>query len=226
MLNSVVVLTVHGIGRPKRSLDPGEDRTWVTLDQFERVLDAAAGRPDVLLTFDDGNDSDIELALPRLLERSLTAEFFLLAGRLGRPGSVDKAGLLALVDAGMSIGSHGWDHVDWRRLDDPAAVRELVDAPALLAELSGRPVTEVAIPFGSYDRVVLRRLRAAGATRVHTSDGGRARATRWLQPRTSLHCELTADTARQLVDPRPGAVRRLRRVAARGVKRWRGQAGH
>jgi peptidoglycan/xylan/chitin deacetylase (PgdA/CDA1 family) len=217
----VTVLTVHGIGAPKRTLEPGEDRTWVTLAQFEQVLDAAAGRPDVRITFDDGNDSDVELALPRLVERGLTAEFFLLAGRLDRPASVDRTGVKELLAAGMTIGSHGWDHVDWRTLDDATAHRELVEAPAALAELTGVPVTAVAIPFGSYDRGVLGRLKAAGTTRVHTSDGGRARSGTWLQPRTSLHSDLTGQTARELVDPHPSPARRARRTAAGLVKRWR-----
>jgi len=73
MTVSAVILTVHGIGPTSRSLDPGEDRTWVTLKQFEQVLDAAAGRPEVQITFDDGNASDIEIALPRLLQRGLSA---------------------------------------------------------------------------------------------------------------------------------------------------------
>lgn len=217
-MRTSVVVTVHGIGTPKRDLEPGEDRTWVTLDQFERVLDAAAGRPDVRITFDDGNDSDVELALPRLVERGLAAEFFLLAGRMDRPGSVDRTGLRQLLDAGMSIGSHGWDHVDWRRMDGGTAHRELVEAPAALAELTGRPVTTAAIPFGSYDRRVLLRLRKAGVATVYTSDGGLSRPAAWVQPRTSLHSDLTAVSARELVDPHPGVAGRARRAAARLVK--------
>ena len=41
------------------------------------------------ISFDDGNASDLEIGLPALLERGLTATFFVLAGRLGRPGSLD-----------------------------------------------------------------------------------------------------------------------------------------
>src|SRR3954471_13664576 len=104
----VINLTVHGIGDPPRdrTLDPGEDRTWVTVEQFEQVLDAVVGRPDVRLTFDDGNASDVEIALPRLLERGLSAEFFVLTGLLGEPGrlAVDDARLLR--EAGMRVGSH------------------------------------------------------------------------------------------------------------------------
>ena len=67
---SVVILTVHGIGTPVRTLEPGEDAAWVSSTQFEMVLDAAVGRNDVWITFDDGNASDVEIALPRLLERA------------------------------------------------------------------------------------------------------------------------------------------------------------
>jgi peptidoglycan/xylan/chitin deacetylase (PgdA/CDA1 family) len=220
----VLVVTVHGIGSPKRALDPGEDRTWLSLDQFDRVLDEIAGRTEVRLTFDDGNESDVELALPRLMERSLTAEFFLLAGRIGQAGSVDGTGLRAIVDAGMSVGSHGWDHVDWRRLSDDTARRELGEAPQALAELTGQPVRRVAVPFGSYDRVVLRRLRSFGVDCVYTSDGGRARPESWLQPRNSLRHDLTPETVRDLVAGRTPLLRRHRRQLAMTVKRWRGAA--
>ena len=71
MSGSVVNLTVHGIGPTDRPLEPDEDKTWVTVEQFEQVLDTAVGRPDVRITFDDGNASDVRIALPRLVERGL-----------------------------------------------------------------------------------------------------------------------------------------------------------
>ncbi|WP_370970343.1 polysaccharide deacetylase family protein [Amycolatopsis sp. cg9] len=184
-----MVLAVHGIGRPARQLDPGEDERWLTVEQFDDVLDVAE-RDDVHLTFDDGNESDVEIALPRLVDRGLTAEFFPLAGRLGQRGYLDRDGLRELVRAGMEIGSHGWEPRDWRRLDDRHARRELTDAPKLLGDLCGKPVRRYSLPFGAYDKRVLERLRQAGATRVYTSDGGAARRDGWLQARTELHHEL------------------------------------
>ena len=70
---SVVVVNIHGVGVPTRALDPGEDMAWVSVAQLEMVLDAAIDRPDVRLTFDDGNASDVEIALPRLIERGRSA---------------------------------------------------------------------------------------------------------------------------------------------------------
>jgi peptidoglycan/xylan/chitin deacetylase (PgdA/CDA1 family) len=222
MAGTVVNLTVHGIGPASRPLDPGEARTWVTVEQFEQVLDAVVGRTDVRLTFDDGNASDVEIGLPRLLERGLSAEFFVLTGLLGEPGRLAAADVQQLHEAGMRVGSHGWAHRDWRRIDRSLHSQEFGDSRRVLAELTGRAVSRVAIPFGSYDRHVLRHLRRVGITRAFTSDGGRARPHSWLQARTSLRADIGPEWVRDVLDGRPSLARRARRVAGRGLKRVRG----
>jgi peptidoglycan/xylan/chitin deacetylase (PgdA/CDA1 family) len=224
MAARVINLTVHGIGDPPRELDPGEDRTWVTVPQFEQVLDAVVGRDDVRITFDDGNASDIEIGLPRLLERGLTAEFFVLAGLLGEPGRLSEADVKELVAAGMRIGSHGWSHRDWRKIDPRQAIEEMVEAPRTLAAVCGTPVHRVAVPFGSYDRQVLTRLRGVGTSVVYTSDGGPARSDSWIQARTSLHHEIGPEWTTDVLAGQPGTRRSLRRMAAGLVKRNRGPA--
>ena len=221
-LRSVVNLTVHGIGTPARELDDGEDDVWVTVEQFEDVLDAVMARPDAQITFDDGNASDVEIALPHLVKRGLTARFFIAAGLLGQPGRLNRDGVRELVRAGMTIGSHGWAHCDWRRLGPGQEHEELVAAGRVLDELAGTPVSEVSVPFGSYDRHVLRRLRAARVSRVYTSDGGWARPDSWLQARTSLRRTIDSTAISQVLDGVPSPSRRARQIAARTVKRIRG----
>lgn len=223
----LVHVTVHGIGVPRRRLEDGEGDTWVTVDQFEAVLDAAVGRPHVRVTFDDGNDSDLEIALPRLLERGLTASFFVLAGLLGEPGRLDADGVRELSRAGMTIGSHGWVHRDWRTLGTSGvpsspAHEELVLAPQTLRDLTGADVGQAAVPFGSYDRHVIAELRRTGATAVFTSDGGWARSGAWLQPRNSIRADSAPDWAELIMRRPPALPRRARTLAARTVKRLRG----
>ncbi|GAA0952538.1 polysaccharide deacetylase family protein [Nonomuraea longicatena] len=217
MAESVVNLTVHGIGDTGRRLDPGEDLTWVGVERFERVMDAVAGRPDVRITFDDGNASDVEIALPRLKERGLRAEFFVLAGLLGQTGRLDADGVRELLAAGMRVSSHGWAHRDWRTLDAAQAGEELVEAHRVLGAMTGQRVSRVAIPFGSYDRRVLARLRRAGVTRAYTSDGGRARAGSWLQARTSLKHDLDDAWIQRVLHTRTP----VRDLCARAYKRMR-----
>ncbi|MEV6931047.1 polysaccharide deacetylase family protein [Dactylosporangium sp. NPDC051485] len=222
MPTSVVNITVHGIGPTVRTLDPGEDGTWVSVEQYERMLDAAVGRDDVRITFDDGNASDLEVGLPRLLERGLKAQFFVLAGEFGKPGRLDVDGVRELLAAGMEVGSHGWAHRDWRRISEEQVQEELDDAHRLLGEITGHPVTEVAVPFGSYDRIVLNRLRKAGVTRVYTSDGGRAQADQWLQSRNSIRHDLDAEWVERVLNGSESPKVLARRFAARNVKRLRG----
>lgn len=226
----VVTLTVHGIGVPDRALEVGEAGTWITVDAFEAVLDVVASRPHVRLTFDDANASDVEVALPRLRERGLTADFFVLAGLLGERGRLDHDDVRELHGAGMRVGSHGWAHRNWREVAAPRAParllhEELVLAPQVLARVVGTDVTEVAVPFGQYDRHVLSRLRRAGAGRVFTSDGGWSRPGAWVQPRNSIHSDSDPAWAERLTARRPALPRRVRTVAAQAAKRTRGSGG-
>ncbi len=219
----LVHVTVHGIGAPRRPLEDGEADTWVTVDQFEALLDAVAGKPQVRVTFDDGNASDVEIALPRLLERGLTATFFVLAGLLGEPGRLDADGVRELSRAGMTIGSHGWVHRNWRTLEAGVPTHEeLVLAPQTLRDLTGADVDQVAVPFGSYDRRVIAQLRRAGATAVFTSDGGWARPGTWLQPRNSIHTDSGPDWAERVTSRPPPLAGQARSLAARTMKRLRG----
>ena len=52
-------------------------------------------QPEILITFDDGNVSDLTIALPELLKNGLRAEFFVCAGRLNDPNYLDEAGIRA-----------------------------------------------------------------------------------------------------------------------------------
>src|SRR5262249_49612572 len=99
---------------------------------------------------------------------------------------------------------------------------EISMANEVIADLTGEPVSRVAIPFGSYDRHVLYRLRRARLATVYTSDGGRRRANSWLQPRNSLRQHLDDAWISQVLDSEPPLPRRARLAAARTAKRLRG----
>jgi peptidoglycan/xylan/chitin deacetylase (PgdA/CDA1 family) len=214
-------LTFHGIGEPERLLDPGEEQVWLGSDRFESALDSVAGRGDVRITFDDGNASDVEHALPALRRRGLTATFFVVAGRLGSPGFLDAGDLRALAAAGMTIGSHGMRHRSWRRLDGRALREEHVEAKRRLEEIVERPVTEAACPFGAYDGRVLRSLRRCGFRRVYTSDRGTARPNDWLQARNTVRRVDEAGLVEDALSLEGSHYKALRRRAKLAAKRWR-----
>lgn len=216
-----LILTFHGLGEPPETIGEDERKVWVPVEWFEEIVDALPGR-GVALAFDDGNASDVEQALPILTARGVAARFFPLTGRIGAVGYVSARDIVALSAAGMQIGSHGCHHRDWRTLDDGELHEELAASRRALAEITSRDVTEAACPFGSYDRRVLRALRAAGYRRVFTSDDGTTAAGSWLSARTSVHrgqplrhwLNLAAAGAAGM-GARPGPVRLGKRLVKR-----------
>jgi peptidoglycan/xylan/chitin deacetylase (PgdA/CDA1 family) len=219
---TVANLCFHGIGTPRRELEPGEDRYWVRQGRFLTILDDLATWPvPVKISFDDGNRSDLDIALPALAERGLRADFFVLAGRLSAAGSLDTDGVRELHAHGMGVGTHGMVHHSWRRLDAPARNTELVRAREHLAGLIGAPVDTAACPLGRYDRRLLSELRRLGYRRVYTSDRRLARAAAWLQPRFSVRRWDSPGSLRVEVLRRRGTGRALLLDMAGLIKRLR-----
>ena len=213
-------LCFHGIGACTREREAGEAKYWVSTDRFRAIADEIAGHANVRLSFDDGNSTDIDVALPELRARGLTVTFFPLAGRLGERGSVAAGDLGVLRAAGVRIGSHGWAHVPWRGLDRASLTRELVDARVRLEAASGASITDAALPLGRYDRGLLRRLKEAGYTAVYTSDRFPVRDSSWLRARYSVTADDTVESVRWILRRRPG-LGETRQVLASAVKRLR-----
>jgi peptidoglycan/xylan/chitin deacetylase (PgdA/CDA1 family) len=222
----LVSLLFHGIGTPPADVPAAEVPYWCTRDAFCSLLDEvqdqeARGAGRYELTFDDGNTSDADVALPELTRREMTASFFVCTGRLGKDRYVDRDQAVALAAAGMIVGSHGRDHVNWRICDDATLDGETAGSRAMLEEVLGRPVTAVAIPFGSYDRRVLKAVDAAGYTKVYTSDSGPARASARLVARESVKCDWTPATLASIYERAGALPARLRQRAAQMAKSLR-----
>jgi peptidoglycan/xylan/chitin deacetylase (PgdA/CDA1 family) len=214
-----VILTFHGLGDVPDHVEGSERGVWVGRNVFESILDEVKGRDDVAITFDDGNRSDVELALPALAERGMRGTFFVLGGRIGMPGYLDESGIRELAAAGMGVGCHGADHRSWRAIDDDALDHELTGGRAAIEAALGAPVTEASCPFGEYDRRVLAKLRREGFSRVYTSIGGWTRAEGWIQARNTV----TEDLAplRLQLERREPLRDRAVRAAKIAAKRWR-----
>lgn len=195
----LIILNFHGIGPIRRNLDSGECNCWLEQDAFEEVLEVVRGQEDVRLTFDDGNVSDFEIALPALLRRRMRAAFFLCSGRLDQPGFLSCKHVRELLSSGMQIGSHGVAHRSWRKMNPEQLSIELEGSRRVLEEICGTSVDIAACPFGAYDRRVLKRLRKAGYQKVYTSDGGIASEKQWLRARTTVTRSMPLEKLERLV---------------------------
>jgi peptidoglycan/xylan/chitin deacetylase (PgdA/CDA1 family) len=217
----VLNVCFHGVGTPARSLEPGEDKYWINTDEFNRILDEIAGWPNVRISFDDANSSDIEIGLPALRERGLGAIFFVLAGRFGAAGSLSEDDVIELHRRDMGIGTHGMDHIPWRKMPKSVRNRELVEARQRIADVSGVDIVEAALPLGQYDRKLLADLKSLGYSAIHTSDRRAARAGAWIQPRFSVTRHDTARTMRESVLARTPILRRMELSVKGALKQLR-----
>jgi len=216
-----IVLMFHGIGTPHAAI-PGDERPywidWARFDgilgRFERPLRAGT----MILTFDDGNASDLEAA-ERLARAGLTGKFFVLAGRIGLPHYLSACDLRRIDALGMEVGLHGRDHIDWRHADAAVLEAELVDARRALADILGKPVTSVAIPFGAYNGRVKARLQRDDFARVYTSDTGPARARDRFCRRNPVMADHDIAAIDAIFADRVPLARKVRRTVAPVVKR-------
>jgi peptidoglycan/xylan/chitin deacetylase (PgdA/CDA1 family) len=130
------------------------------------------GRGLVGLTFDDGYADFLTDALPVLERWNFGATLFVLPGRLGGENAWDPlgprkplltaAGIRAVAEAGVEIGSHGLTHVDLTKADDELLRAEVAESRAVLAELSGAPVEGFCYPYGTVDQRAADAVKAAG----------------------------------------------------------------
>ena len=211
MLARTQVLTFHGIGAPAVPVSEAAQRYFVSPETYRRTIAGLAElerRHGVRLevTFDDGNLSDFTVGLPALLDAGRSGRFFVLAGRIGADGYLSADQIRQIHAAGSTIGCHGHDHVDWRKLDAAGFRKELHDARRKIEDVLGAPVTEAAIPFGAFDRQVLARLKEAGYERVYTSSFGLAYQSAWFCPRWSVTDTFDPDRD---VTPRLSAKQKL-----------------
>jgi peptidoglycan/xylan/chitin deacetylase (PgdA/CDA1 family) len=214
-----IILNFHGLGEPPAWIEAAERPYWAPIALFEDLVARTASRPDIEYTFDDGNRSDLDVAVPILRRHGRTAGFYILTGRLEHRAYLAADDVRALVDQGMSVGLHGRDHLDWRRLDDRQMAAETIEARDRLAGIVGRPVTAVSIPFGAYNRRVLRSLTALGYETILTTDGGASDSTQRVRNRTSIRSDMGPAELEAILAGRSSLAEGLRRTASTFLRR-------
>ena len=185
-MNGSPFLMYHGIG----AASGRDDRYTVSEASFRAQLnylhlsgyevlsvgDALATlprkRPRVVLTFDDGGETDLRTAAPLLLDHRFGATFYVVPGLLGQPGFMTEAEVRELAGLGFEIGSHSLTHVYLDDLDDVALATEVNGSRRRLEDLLGRRVRHFACPGGRCNGRVVAAVRAAGYESLATSISG------------------------------------------------------
>jgi peptidoglycan/xylan/chitin deacetylase (PgdA/CDA1 family) len=123
------------------------------------------------VTFDDGEQTQYDNALPLLAEYGIKATYFVTPGLIGTAAKfLGWDELRALQAAGHSIQSHGWSHKFLTFCSEAELAHELRASKQSLENNLGTAVEEISVPGGRWDRRVIQACAAAGYRRVFVSD--------------------------------------------------------
>lgn len=178
-MGNIPVLMYHAIedaDHPAGAQDAGEQLYILQTEQFRQQMDylhskgyqtylleelqAMDAWPEkaVVLTFDDGHESNFTLALPILQQYGFKAHFFITTGWTGTPHFLTADQIKALHEAGMGIGSHGVTHRFLTDLNDTEIEFELDASKHTLQQILGKEIHSFSAPGG---RIVRKQFSAA-----------------------------------------------------------------
>jgi len=122
------------------------------------------------VTFDDGHISNYDFALPLMEELGFRAIFFITTSWIGAENRLSEAQVRELLKMGHQIGSHSCTHAFLNECSDQKLHEELLTSRKRLEDVLGCSIRTISIPYGRWDRRVLRACMTAGYSKVFTSD--------------------------------------------------------
>lgn len=128
--------------------------------------------PTVVVTFDDGCESDLLAAAPLLNAAGFNGTFYAIAGFLGRRGYLSPAQLRELNDSGFEVGCHSMSHAYLTELDPSRLHTEIVEAKEKLQQVLGRSVDHFSCPGGQWNPEVAAFAQRAGYHSMAASQTG------------------------------------------------------
>lgn len=146
-------------------------RRWVLIALALLAFPAgasAASRTVVSLTFDDALASQMNAA-SRLAAHGMHGTFFIISGKVGKPGQMTWAQVQSLAAAGNEIGGHTIDHPDLTKLTPAAAQAEICNDRTAL-QSHGLTVTDFAYPFGRTNATVEGIVKGCGYASARTTN--------------------------------------------------------
>lgn len=170
----MIVLMYHGI-KSKNALGPSQREEGAEFydvqadDFYAQMRWLKDSGHEALITFDDGEMNNYQLALPILKELGLTALFFVIVKRVGKDGYMGWPQLKEMVEAGMVVGSHGLSHEILTNLMDSQMEEELRASKNIIGLNLNVPVEDFSVPRGFCNDKIIQKAYDLGYKRVFIS---------------------------------------------------------
>ncbi|MBO9672299.1 MAG: polysaccharide deacetylase family protein [Sphingobacteriaceae bacterium] len=137
-------------------------------DQLYAYLNTGAALPSkpIMLTFDDTDMDQFTIVRPTLQKLGYKAVYFIMTVSIGRKGKfvdyMTKEQIKQLSDEGNIIGSHTYDHKNFKKYAGKDWEEQLDKPTKKLEEITGKKITEFAYPFGLWNAEGIPELKKRG----------------------------------------------------------------
>lgn len=137
-------------------------------DQLYAYLNTGAKLPSkpIMLTFDDTDEDQFTVVRPTLDKLGFKAVYFIMTVSIGRKGKfvdyMSKEQIKQLSDEGNIIGSHTYDHKNFKKYTGKDWEEQLDKPTKKLEEITGKTMTEFAYPFGLWNAEGIPELKKRG----------------------------------------------------------------
>ncbi|MBB5436822.1 peptidoglycan/xylan/chitin deacetylase (PgdA/CDA1 family) [Pedobacter sp. AK017] len=137
-------------------------------DQLYAYLNTGAALPSkpIMFTFDDTDMDQFTIAAPTLKKYGYKAVYFIMTVSIGKKGKfvdyMSKEQIKQLSDEGNVIGSHTYDHKNFKKYQGKDWEEQLDKPTKKLEEITGKKMTEFAYPFGLWNAEGIPELKKRG----------------------------------------------------------------
>ena len=204
MINSLVLHKI--VEKEKKSFED------IDIFLFEMILKIISGKTLIsnqlnqsnkkkyLLTFDDGNISDIKFVLPLLKKYNCKAVFFIVPSFVGNKGFMNWSHIIELKKNGMEIGSHSQTHQFLTTISKNKQEYELKKSKDILESKLNSEIISFSFPYGSYDKDLVSLTLDIGYKYIYNSDHGLYNGGD-LIPRNSINSSTNFNNVKNIIKP-------------------------
>ncbi|MDB5133406.1 MAG: polysaccharide deacetylase family protein [Mucilaginibacter sp.] len=134
-------------------------------DQLYDYLTKGTALPSkpIVLTFDDTDLDQFEVGRTEMKKYGFKGVFFIMTVSIGKKHYMSSQQIKQLSDEGNVIGSHTWNHSNFKKLSTAKDWEIQLDKPTKkLEEITGKPIKYFAFPFGVWNTQNLPQLHKRG----------------------------------------------------------------
>lgn len=176
-------------------------RMTVPLDLLHNKSDKGLKKEPLplVVSFDDGHVGNYEIAFPLLAAKDMTGVFFCATSLIGKEKMLSWRQIREMSDSGMSIQSHSVSHLPLASLNKEEITYELQASKEILEDKTGKPVSFLSLPHGSYNTFTLTAAKKSGYKSICTSIFGYNSGTEYCLNRILLSSGYSMEDFRDIV---------------------------